>query len=107
MSFPKNKIRPYIEIFSFNSLTYVSVIIFSLSYKKKFSWATLRDFTFMDALLILSIWELRDALMLSGAGTLSAFSRIVFVDSKIFFKSLGASISNSSTWFIQGNQLVK
>ena len=51
----------------------------------------------MDAFLIFSIWALRDALMLSGAGTLSAFSRIVLFESKIVFKSLGASISHSST----------
>ena len=62
---------------------------------------------FMDTFLIFSIWVSRDALMLSGTGTLSAFSRIVFVNSKIVLKSLGASKSNSSTWFIQGNSVGK
>ena len=99
---PRNLIRPYIEIFLFNSLTYVSVIIFSLSFKKKFSWAAIRDLMFMDAFLIFPIWVSRNALMLSDAGTLSAFSRTVLVESKFVFKSLGASVSDSSNWFVQG-----
>ena len=41
--------------------------------------------------------------MLSGVGNLSDFSRIVLVDSKIVFKSLGAWISFRSTLFIPGN----
>ena len=45
--------------------------------------------------------------MFSGAGTLSAFSRTVLVDSKIAFKSLGAWISFRSTLFIQGNAVGK
>ena len=45
--------------------------------------------------------------MLSGVGTLSAFSRMVHVDSKIVFKSLGVSTSFRSTWFIQGNAVGK
>ena len=45
--------------------------------------------------------------MLSGAGVLSAFCRIVFVDSEVVFKLLGAWISNSSTSFIQGNAVGK
>ena len=70
----------------------------------------------MDAFLVFyfSIWLSRDALMLSrdalmlsGAGTLSDFSRILLVESKIVFKSLGMSISDSSTWFVQGNAVGK
>ena len=45
--------------------------------------------------------------MFSGAGTLSAFSRIVLVNWKIVFKSLGAWISFRSTLFIQGNAVGK
>ena len=58
---------------------------------------------FMDTFLIFSIWVSRDALMLSGVGNLSDFSRIVLVDSKIVFKSLGAWISFRSTLLIPGN----
>ena len=47
----------------------------------------------MDAFLSFSIWVLRDALMLSGTGTLSSFSRKVLVESKIVFKLLGVQIS--------------
>ena len=81
------------EIFLFNSLTYISVIIFLLSYKKKSSSATIRNLMLMRE----SIWVSRDTLMLSAVGTLSAFSRIVLVETKIVFNSLGASISDSST----------
>ena len=45
--------------------------------------------------------------MFSGAGTLSAFSRIVLVNWKIVFKSLGAWILFRSTLFIQGNAVDK
>ena len=45
--------------------------------------------------------------MLSGVGTLSAFSKAVLVNLKIVFKSLGACISFRGTWFIQGNAVGK
>ena len=41
--------------------------------------------------------------MLTAAATLSDFSRIVLVNSKTVFKSLGASILSSTTLFVQGN----
>ena len=45
--------------------------------------------------------------MFSGAGALSAFSKIALVDSKIVFKSVGSWISFRSTLFIQGNTVGK
>lgn len=45
--------------------------------------------------------------MLSGVGSLSAFSGIVLLDFKIVFKSLGAWVWNSSALFIQGKAVGK
>ena len=89
--FPRSEIIPYDDIFLLDSLTYVSTTIFSLSYKKKFLWTILNDprnFMSNGAFSIFSMLLSRIALILLGAGTLSALDRIVSVDSKIVFVSL-------------------